>query len=243
MQLEHRDAGDEPEVAGDRGHEHRLLQDELRTDHGVAPSALRMPISFVRSFTAIIMMFETPTTPASNVPMPITHTKMRMPPMRFTKRWNSTTAFEIEHRALRPRGRSRVARRCGPAGPSTIASLSATVASPIVSMIMRDAVGAVEGALRGRDREVDHLELALAALVGEHADDRKGMPLTSMYSPIGGLALEELLLHAVADHRHLAELVQMSSWLMKRPSVTSVFSRYRWSGCTERTLKLDVWLL
>ena len=40
-------------------------------DQGVAPSALRMPISRVRSRTAIIMMFETPTTPASSVPMPI----------------------------------------------------------------------------------------------------------------------------------------------------------------------------
>src|SRR5262249_49157582 len=33
-------------------------------EFGVAPSALRTPISLVRSRTAIIMMFETPTTPA-----------------------------------------------------------------------------------------------------------------------------------------------------------------------------------
>ena len=48
-------------------------------DHGVAPSALRIPISFVRSLTAIIMMFETPTTPARSVPMPITQTNIADP--------------------------------------------------------------------------------------------------------------------------------------------------------------------
>ena len=62
----------------------------------VAPIALRMPISRVLSFTAMSMMFETPTTPARSVPMPMTHTNARMPPMRFTKRWNSSTAFEMK---------------------------------------------------------------------------------------------------------------------------------------------------
>ncbi len=65
-------------------------------DQGVAPSALRIPISFVRSFTAIIMMLETPTTPASRVPTPMTQTKSRIPPIRLTKRWNSSTALEMK---------------------------------------------------------------------------------------------------------------------------------------------------
>src|SRR5262249_31156398 len=41
-------------------------------DSGVAPSALRTPISLVRSLTVISMMFETPTTPASRVAPPNT---------------------------------------------------------------------------------------------------------------------------------------------------------------------------
>jgi hypothetical protein len=41
-------------------------------DDGVAPSALRTPISLVRSLTVISMMFDTPTTPASRVAPPTT---------------------------------------------------------------------------------------------------------------------------------------------------------------------------
>src|SRR5574337_788654 len=40
------------------------------TELGVAPSALRTPNSFVRSLTAISMMFDTPTTPAASVRPP-----------------------------------------------------------------------------------------------------------------------------------------------------------------------------
>ena len=42
------------------------------TENGVAPSALRTPISLVRSLTVISMMFDTPTTPASSVAPPTT---------------------------------------------------------------------------------------------------------------------------------------------------------------------------
>ena len=45
----------------------RLLQHHRDDERGVAPSALRTPISLVRSLTAISMMFDTPTTPASSV--------------------------------------------------------------------------------------------------------------------------------------------------------------------------------
>ena len=80
-------------------------------DHGVAPSALRMPISLVRSLTAIIMMFETPTTPASSVPMPITQTNARMPLIRLTNCWNSFDRVVDEHARAGRRDRSRGARR------------------------------------------------------------------------------------------------------------------------------------
>ena len=40
-------------------------------DAGVAPRALRMPISLVRSLTTIIMMLLTPTIPAMTVKMPM----------------------------------------------------------------------------------------------------------------------------------------------------------------------------
>ena len=45
------------------------------TMRGVAPMARRMPISTVRSRTVTIMMFDTPMAPASNVPMPTSHTR------------------------------------------------------------------------------------------------------------------------------------------------------------------------
>ena len=48
---------------------------------GVAPMALRMPNSRVRSFTVMSMMFDTPTMPESNVKMPIIHSAVRMMPM------------------------------------------------------------------------------------------------------------------------------------------------------------------
>ena len=46
---------------------------------GVAPSALRRPISRVRSFTTISMMFPTPTAPAKMVPMATIQLKTLMP--------------------------------------------------------------------------------------------------------------------------------------------------------------------
>ncbi len=48
-------------------------------DEGGAPTALRTPISRVRSCTEISMMLLTPTTPARMVPRPISQTKVRMP--------------------------------------------------------------------------------------------------------------------------------------------------------------------
>jgi hypothetical protein len=45
---------------------------------GVAPSALRMPISSVRSCTEMIMMLLTPTMPANSVPLPTIQTKVRI---------------------------------------------------------------------------------------------------------------------------------------------------------------------
>ena len=50
-------------------------------DHGLAPIALRMPNSWVRSFTVMSMMFDTPTIPLSRVNNPTIHKKVRMMPM------------------------------------------------------------------------------------------------------------------------------------------------------------------
>ena len=50
----------------------------FRMVHGLAPIALRMPNSWVRSFTVMSMMFETPTMPESNVNSPTTHSAVRM---------------------------------------------------------------------------------------------------------------------------------------------------------------------
>ena len=47
-------------------------------DHGVAPMALRMPNSRVRSFTVMSMMLLTPTMPLSKVKMPTIHRAVRM---------------------------------------------------------------------------------------------------------------------------------------------------------------------
>ena len=45
---------------------------------GVAPIALRMPISCVRSLTEISMMLETPTMPARSVPIPTSQMNARI---------------------------------------------------------------------------------------------------------------------------------------------------------------------
>ena len=51
-----------------------------RMERGLAPRALRMPISWVRSFTVMSMMLLTPTMPLSRVKMPITQMAVvRMP--------------------------------------------------------------------------------------------------------------------------------------------------------------------
>ena len=55
-------------------------------DAGVAPMAFRMPISRVRSATAIIMMLETPIAPANRVITPTTQVRARMPKNRLWKR-------------------------------------------------------------------------------------------------------------------------------------------------------------
>ena len=47
--------------------------------NGVAPSALRMPISRVRSFTVMIMMLLMPTMPAVSVPRPTNQMNTLMP--------------------------------------------------------------------------------------------------------------------------------------------------------------------
>ena len=65
---------------------------------GVAPSALRTPISLVRSLTAIIMMFDTPTTPAASVPRPITITNVEIIQNSFENRSKLSTLFWIAHR-------------------------------------------------------------------------------------------------------------------------------------------------
>jgi len=48
---------------------------------GFAPSALRMPNSWVRSRTVMSMMFEMPTTPLSSVSRPTTQRAVRRMPM------------------------------------------------------------------------------------------------------------------------------------------------------------------
>ena len=52
-----------------------------RIDHGVAPIALRIPNSWVRSFTVMSMMLETPTMPLSRVKMPTIHNAVRNIPI------------------------------------------------------------------------------------------------------------------------------------------------------------------
>ena len=61
-----------------------IITDSVRIsrmiDRGLAPSALRMPNSAVRSVTVTSMMLLTPTMPASSVPRPMIQTKRLMPP-------------------------------------------------------------------------------------------------------------------------------------------------------------------
>ena len=54
-------------------------------DTGLAPSALRMPNSEVRSVTVTSMMLLTPTMPASSVPRPMIQTKTLMPAKTIMK--------------------------------------------------------------------------------------------------------------------------------------------------------------
>ena len=50
----------------------------FRISAGEAPMAFRMPNSWVRSFTAMSMMLETPTMPLTSVRRPRIHRKVRM---------------------------------------------------------------------------------------------------------------------------------------------------------------------
>ena len=50
----------------------------FRMLQGLAPIALRMPNSWVRSFTVMSMMFDTPTMPESSVKSPTIHRAVRM---------------------------------------------------------------------------------------------------------------------------------------------------------------------
>ena len=61
---------------------------------GVAPMARRMPISDVRSFTVTIMMLDTPTEPASNVPMPTSHTRKFTPENKLSSMAKSTSVLK-----------------------------------------------------------------------------------------------------------------------------------------------------
>ena len=51
---------------------------------GVAPMARRMPISVVRSFTLTIIMLDTPITPASKVPRPMSQMRKFTPLNRLS---------------------------------------------------------------------------------------------------------------------------------------------------------------
>ena len=60
---------------------------------GVAPMALRIPISVVLSFTVTIIMFETPMAPARMVPRPISSTSMFSPRNRLSTIPNNCSVF------------------------------------------------------------------------------------------------------------------------------------------------------
>ena len=63
----------------------------LMIDAGVAPIALRIPISLVRSFTTISMMLLTPTMPANKVPIPTIQRNAEMPSNKPRTCWNSAS--------------------------------------------------------------------------------------------------------------------------------------------------------
>ena len=193
-QLEERDPRDEPDVAGDPRDEDRLLQDERHDGEGRRADRLADPISFVRSLTAIIMMFETPTTPARSVPMPMTQTNARMPPIRSTNRWNSTTALEMKTARLSSGSKScRSATLSLQVGRDRLALVDRGVADRHHDH--RDVVRAAVGPLGGRDRDVDLLLLPLAADVGEDPDDLERDSLDLEVLADGRRPLEELGLH------------------------------------------------
>ena len=52
-------------------------------ERGLAPRALRMPNSWVRSLTVMSMMLLTPTMPLSSVKMPMTQMEVVITPMAF----------------------------------------------------------------------------------------------------------------------------------------------------------------
>ena len=60
---------------------------------GVAPMALRIPISVVRSRTVTIMIFDTPIAPASSVPSPTSQMRKLTPRNRLSSIWNSTSVL------------------------------------------------------------------------------------------------------------------------------------------------------
>ena len=72
-----------------------MLSDRIcrRMSPGCAPMARRMPISVVRSFTVTIMMLLTPMAPASNVPSPTIHPRMRTPENRLSIMLNMASAL------------------------------------------------------------------------------------------------------------------------------------------------------
>ena len=60
---------------------------------GVAPMALRIPISVVRSRTVTIMMLDTPMAPASRVPSPTSQIRKLTPLNRLSNIWKSTSVL------------------------------------------------------------------------------------------------------------------------------------------------------
>jgi hypothetical protein len=69
-------------------------------DSGVAPMALRMPISRVRSATVIIMMLLTPMAPANMVRTPTTQVRPEMPRKRLLIFLNSFCRLKLPKACL-----------------------------------------------------------------------------------------------------------------------------------------------
>ena len=95
-------------------------------DDGRAPTALRTPISRVRSCTEISMMLLTPTTPARMVPRPMIQTKTPMPTNSF---WNFSFIswlFQKRNACL-----SSAANPWRPAMPAMSASAARADSSPV----------------------------------------------------------------------------------------------------------------